>query len=35
MSTHNGIAHGLAEEEAMYQQKVIMPPYCVGVIGLH
>ena len=35
MCTHKGIAQGFAEEEAIYQKIIIMPPYCVGVIGLH
>ena len=39
MSTHKGIAEGFAEEVAIYiyiyKKIVIMPSYCVGVIGLH
>ena len=37
MSTHKGIAQGFAEEVAVYIYKkiIIMPSYCVGVIGLH
>ena len=37
MSTHKGIAEGFAEEVAIYIYiyKIIMPSYCVGVIGLH
>ena len=36
MSTHKGIAQGFAEEVAIYiYKKIIMPSYCVGVIGLH
>ena len=38
MSTHKGIAQGFAEEVAIYIYiyiKIIMPSYCVGVIGLH
>ena len=39
MSTHKGIAQGFAEEVAIYIyiyiKKIVMPSYCVGVIGLH
>ena len=37
MSTHKGIAEGFAEEVAIYIyiKNIIMPSYCVGVIGLH